>query len=79
MHCENPANVIRVGIPIVQENYIDYVMGMERLMYDNGVDIVFGAHEHSYERHWPVFDQKVRVAFQLIGKFIVLSERPHFL
>ena len=31
----------------------------EDLFYSQGVDIIFEAHEHSYERSWPVFNGEV--------------------
>jgi len=32
---------------------------MEDLFYKHGVDLQFYAHEHSYERLWPVYHWKV--------------------
>ena len=32
---------------------------MEKLFYQYGVDLALWAHEHSYERLWPVYDRKV--------------------
>ncbi|CAD5225057.1 unnamed protein product [Bursaphelenchus okinawaensis] len=30
--------------------------GLEKLFYKYGVDLIIGAHEHNYERHWPMFN-----------------------
>ena len=60
---------IRVGIPV------SHAYGMEDLLYKYGVDIHLEAHEHSYERLWPVYNLQVcRVFSQAeIHLFIVLS------
>jgi hypothetical protein len=53
-HCPNlHDNLIRVGIPIV------HAYGIEDLLYKYGVDVHFSAHEHSYERLWPVYNLTV--------------------
>ncbi|ESO12513.1 hypothetical protein HELRODRAFT_62767 [Helobdella robusta] len=52
-HCPNLENMIRVGLPMNHEYNI------EDLLYKYGVDLHFQAHEHSYERMWPVYNLTV--------------------
>jgi len=52
--CNNvDENVVRVGRPQYG------MLGLEDLFYKHGVDLQFYAHEHSYERLWPVYNKKV--------------------
>ncbi|XP_067939380.1 acid phosphatase type 7-like [Watersipora subatra] len=39
------------------ESFIRYAF--EDMFYEAGVDIFIGAHEHSYERAWPLYDRKI--------------------
>ena len=45
---------VRQGIPLI------HLLSMEDLFCKYGVDIGIWAHEHSYERLWPVYDRKVK-------------------
>ncbi|GAB6031715.1 hypothetical protein CHUAL_009462 [Chamberlinius hualienensis] len=51
--CIQTKNINRVGLPPYD------LYGFENLFYLYGVDLYFGAHDHSYERTFPVIDRKV--------------------
>ncbi|KAG5450963.1 Acid phosphatase type 7 [Clonorchis sinensis] len=59
MHCDNINNIVRTGFPYGKNGSSGYSLGLEDLFYQYGVDIIIGAHEHSYERFWPVYNRKV--------------------
>lgn len=51
--CTENESVIRNGIPSLG------IKGFEDVLYDNGVDLSIWAHEHSYERLWPMYNKTV--------------------
>jgi len=52
-HCIPEGNMVRTGFPGV------HAYGFDDIMYQYGVDIAFWAHEHSYERTFPVYNMTV--------------------
>lgn len=63
MHCNNIDNTVRTGFPYSQNGSTKYILGLEDLFYNEGVDIIIAAHEHSYERFWPVYNLTVSLLF----------------
>eukprot|EP01006_Ploeotia_vitrea_P060228 TRINITY_DN75531_c0_g1_i1.p1 TRINITY_DN75531_c0_g1~~TRINITY_DN75531_c0_g1_i1.p1 ORF type:complete len:491 (-),score=280.17 TRINITY_DN75531_c0_g1_i1:250-1722(-) len=53
--CTKEKSRLRLGLAVNGT----YKYGMEKLLYEAGVDLVFFAHEHSSERMWPVYNEKV--------------------
>ncbi|KAM7533080.1 hypothetical protein Aperf_G00000125644 [Anoplocephala perfoliata] len=58
-HCLNPDNRFREGIVFTDGKSKYHVLGLEDLFYREGVDIIFGAHRHCYERFYPLYKRKI--------------------
>ncbi len=52
-HCTNMENMVRVGLPV------SHKYSLEELLYKYHVDVAVTAHEHSYERMWPLYNNTV--------------------
>ena len=46
---------LRVGLPISK------AFGMEELLMKYSVDVAVWAHEHEYERTWPLYDYRYAI------------------
>ncbi|CAG9864506.1 unnamed protein product [Phyllotreta striolata] len=51
--CTHHETITRVGLPFL------HFFGLEDLLYNYGVDLAIWAHEHSYERLWPVYNYTI--------------------
>lgn len=51
--CTQYDSLIRTGLPIT------HAYALEKLFYTYGVDLMLWAHEHSYERMWPLYNRTV--------------------
>ncbi|XP_059155039.1 acid phosphatase type 7-like [Physella acuta] len=51
--CTSHESLVRVGVPKLK------IKGFEDIFHETGVDVAIWAHEHSYERLWPMYNFKV--------------------
>lgn len=51
--CKRPLDTFRDGFPL------NASFGIEQVLYENGVDMYIGSHQHVYERFWPIYKRTV--------------------
>jgi len=54
-------------------------LGLEKIIYKGGVDIVFQAHEHAYERNYPVYDYNWNSSRTGAGAYVDYKSPIHIL
>lgn len=52
--CTHLGDLVRIGLPFT------HFFALEELFYRYGVDVEIYAHEHSYERLWPIYNYTVK-------------------
>ncbi|KAI6189505.1 hypothetical protein M3Y97_00015700 [Aphelenchoides bicaudatus] len=61
MYCTNKLGIeCKLNIDIFRDGFVpNGSFGIEKLLYDYGVDMYIGAHQHVYERFWPIYNKTV--------------------
>ena len=55
----------KTGIPFLN------IFGIEELLYQYNVDLAVWAHEHDFERFWPVYNNTGKSYFIIFNRFSV--------
>ncbi|UYV74642.1 ACP7 [Cordylochernes scorpioides] len=66
--CTHVYSMVRSGIPILHR------YGLEDVFYKYGVDVEFWAHEHNYQRFFPLYNRQTSVYVQVYNGSI---EHPY--
>ena len=71
--CTNHNSRTRTGLPFVK------LYGLEDLLMKYNVDLVFWAHEHDFERFWPIYDFNIMngsLAEPYTNPKVIASQQP---
>lgn len=60
MYCSTPEDECTAELNPIKDGFPKLgIPGLEKLLWHYNVDVAIWAHEHNYERTWPVYDGKV--------------------
>lgn len=66
MYCTNKGaadNCTQKSDYTFRDGFSNGSFGIEKVLYEYGVDLYFGSHQHVYERFWPIYNHTVHLVF----------------